>query len=69
MAKRTLPQWLDELNNYGRLRVFLNEEDAKECQRALTRMKEVIELFDMPQKSEPKEPLAFLRRFSKEIEK
>jgi len=69
MAKRTLPQWLDELNDYGRLRIFFNEEEAKECQRALTRMKEIVDLFDMPQESEPKEPLAFLRKFSKEIEK
>jgi len=69
MAKRTLPQWLDELNDYGRLRIFFNEEEAKECQRALTRMKEIVDLFDMPQESEPMEPLAFLRKFNKEIEK
>jgi len=68
MAKRTLPQWLDELNNYGRLRIFFNEEEAKECQRALTRMKELVDLFDMPQES-GSEPLAFLRKLSKEIEK
>ena len=71
MAKRTLPQWLDELNDYGRLRIFFNEGEAKECQRALTRMKEIVDLFDMPQESGSvvKDPLAFLRKFSKEIEK
>jgi len=38
-----LAKWIDKLNNYGYLRIFFNEKDAKECQQALAQMKKIIE--------------------------
>lgn len=39
---KELLRWIKTLNHYGRLRVFLNEEEAKECQKSLSQIEVII---------------------------